>query len=797
MKNLFSLRSTTNRLLLTAAMSAAMSTGALAGDANGNLFARWFQYRPFKRIASIPVFENTDIDEETVAEIVDATDDGTLLVYTDGATGNIGFVDITDPYQPQADGVVGVAGEPTSVAVIGDYALAAINTSDDFVNPSGELVVIDIASRTIRRSIDLGGQPDAVAISPDGRYAGVIIENERDEDLGDGEPPQLPGGFVVIVDLAGDVADWTTRTVDLTGVCDLFPEDPEPEYIDINALNVAVVTCQENNHIILIDMVGGSVIWDYPAGTVDLTNVDDNENDLIELDAALNDVPREPDAVAWTSLLTFATADEGDLFGGSRGFTTFLTWGLPLFQPGNALEHTVVRLGHYPENRSENKGNEPEGVEVGRYGLNQLLFVGSERSSVIFVYDLGFGFLIGNAYPRLVQVLPAGGVGPEGLLAIPHRDLFVAACEEDSRDDKIRSVISIYKRGDDTNYPTVRSANRADGLPIPWAALSGMAALGDQRTVYTVHDSFYRKSRAYRMDVSTVPAVIEEEIVLHDAHDVLIDALNDLKAQLPGTDDFDPDDAVNGDGTVNLDLEGIAIGKVGGWLASEGAGNLEDGVSDLDDQPFASPNMLVHAMPNGVITDVVMLPLHLTRNQLRFGFEGVAVMGQPGHEVLYVAFQRAWQDAGDPGNRARIGRYDTATDAWTFAYYPLDAPTSANGGWVGLSELTHLGDGVFAVVERDNQGGPDAAIKRIYTFSVDGVEFMDDGDVPDFDVVAKSLARDLLVEGDFDVTGGLVPEKIEGMAVLPNGDVLIVNDNDGVDDNNGETQLLRLGDIVE
>ena len=32
---------------------------------------------------------------------------------------------------------------------------------------------------------------------------------------------------------------------------------------------------------------------------------------------------------------------------------------------------------------------------------------------------------------------------------------------------------------------------------------------------------------------------------------------------------------------------------------------------------------------------------------------------------------------------------------------------------------------------------------------------------------------------------------------MANGDVLIINDNDGVDDISGETQLLNLGNIVK
>ena len=47
-------------------------------------------------------------------------------------------------------------------------------------------------------------------------------------------------------------------------------------------------------------------------------------------------------------------------------------------------------------------------------------------------------------------------------------------------------------------------------------------------------------------------------------------------------------------------------------------------------------------------------------------------------------------------------------------FYPLDDVESQYGGWVGLSDITNVGEGEYLVLERDNQGGPDAAIKRIY-----------------------------------------------------------------------------------
>ena len=744
---------------------------------------------PFQRVASFPVFQNTDVDDETVAEIVTATEDGMMLIYTDSETENLGFVDIADPHNPVAAGIVALGGEPTSVAVKGGYALVCINTSADFVNTSGDLLVIDIASRQIVRTLPLGGQPDSIAVSPNGRYAAICIENERDEDLGSGEPPQLPAGFLVIADLDGDPSQWGLRNVDLTGVADLYPHDPEPEYVDINAFNIAAVSLQENNHCVLVSLWDGRVLYDFPFGSVDLTQVDNNENDLIEQTADLMDVPREPDALTWTSLFTLATADEGDLFGGSRGFTTFSFFGFPLYRAGNTVEHLAARIGHYPENRSENKGTEPEGIEYGRFHGAKYLFVGSERGNFVLVYELLGGPFLANSDPVLRQALPTG-VGPEGLLAIPSRDLFVVACEVDDRGDKIRSTVMIYENSGQGNYPEIISRSRPDGTPIPWSALSGLATRTQGNQLFAVHDSFYQQSRFFTLRPrNNGPAQLRRETLLTDENGVMLQALNDLKAHLPNTPDFDPTAIVNGDGTVNLDLEGIEAAGFGRmWFASEGRGNLENGVSDPGDRPFESPNMLVRTTSEGVIEEVIFPPLEVTQNQLRFGFEGVAIRGRH----VYVAFQRAWQDAGDPSDRARIGRYDRLADTWDFAHYPLDTPTSDAGGWVGLSEITHLGGRDFAVIERDNQGGPDAAIKRIYSFSVLGVDWKTADQVANFEVLNKTLQADLIAMNAYGYTGGPVPEKLEGLAVLRNGTVVVVNDNDGVDDNNGETRLLRL-----
>ncbi|MAS34895.1 MAG: alkaline phosphatase [Anaerolineaceae bacterium] len=709
----------------------------------------------FNRIASIPVYLNTDIESETVAEIIASSPDGNTLVYTDAASESVGFVDITDPAAPAALSSLDMGGEPTSVAVLGELAYAAVNTSQTFTEPSGTLFVINVADQSVVSEYDLGGQPDSVAISPDGAYVAVVIENERDEDFEDGEPPQLPGGSLVIF----DTADESLRNVDLTGIADLFPEDPEPELVDINSQNLAVVTLQENNYIVLVDLPSGEVTGSFSAGTVDLEQIDTAEDGVITLNSSLAGVPREPDAVAWISDSMFATADEGDLFGGSRGFTIFNTDGEVVYDAGNTVEHIAARLGHYPEARSDAKGSEPEGVEFGAYESGDYLFVGLERSSLVLVYRIGED----AAAPEYVQALPAG-VGPEGLLAIPSRDLFVVASETDSPGG-IRSIVSIYQLQEGpANYPTITAADNEDGTPITWGALSGLAADPmDASTVYTIRDSFYGSSSVYVVDASSQPAVITDEIFLMDSNGV-------LAAVAP--------DQVNDDGTVNLDSEGITVRAGGGfWIASEGGGDFGN-----EDNPVTSLNLLVGVAEDGTIDAVVTLPDDVNARQNRWGYEGVASTGEAGSEVLYVVIQREFQD--ELAGHVRIGRYDVAADEWGFYYYPLD---TAETGWVGLSEITALDDETFLIVERDNQADVTAALKAVYQISVAGVEPLAEGDFP---VLEKTLVHDLLP--DLASTGGAVIEKIEGFAVLADGTAVIVTDNDGVDDSNGETQFMRI-----
>ncbi|PUA30939.1 MAG: alkaline phosphatase [Cellvibrio sp. 79] len=725
----------------------------------------------FNRIATLQscmqINATCNTSDETAAEIVAASTDGMTLVYTDALKKQIGFVDIVNPSQPKPTGVLAMGGEPTSIAVKGANALVAVNTSADFVNVSGKLAIVDIATKTVIHNIDLGGQPDSVAVSPDGKYALVVIENERDESLNGGLPPQLPAGKLVIVDLtAAAPTAWTTRNVDLTGIATLYPSDPEPEFVDINSDNIAVVTLQENNHIALINLATGAIVRHFSAGSVDLVNVDltDDRPAVIKPVEVQNARLREPDGVSWINNEYFATANEGDLNGGTRGFTIFNTQGDVVWDSGSELDDLTIRFGHYQDRRSDAKGNEPENIELGIFGNERFLFVNSERSSLVFVYDLA-----DPKKPVFKQALPASAA-PEGGLAIPSRNLLAVASESDLRNVAIRAGINLYSYNMQApQYPTVQSINRPNGSPIPWSALSALSADAiNPKTLYSIEDSFFGQNRIFTLDVSSKPALVVGETKIMDTNNVF--ATSGINADLPSFSNAELAAMINADKSVNLDPEGLAQAADGGfWIASEGSGAAADAKSS---------NLIFKTDVYGVIQSVIGLPASVNALQTNNGFEGIAEY----NNSLYLAFQRAWNGEANP----RIGIYDLASQTWKFVFYPLDAYSSQYaGGWVGLSEITSIGNGEFMVLERDNRGGPDASIKRLYKINLQTVT--------DGQTITKTLIND--IKPVLGSTKGTLLEKVEGTALMANGDVYIVTDNDGVNDHSGETQLINLGKL--
>jgi sugar lactone lactonase YvrE len=700
------------------------------------------QAQTFNRVSSFPVPANlpNGTDHETSSEIVTASDDGMTLIYSDSPLGAVGMVDISDPAAPRAKGVVMVDGEPTSVKAHERKVYAAVNTSESYANPSGYLAIVDIDGGALAKSCDLGGQPDSIAMAHDASFLAVAIENERDEDLNDGVIPQMPAGYVAIIPMKDGAPDCEAMIrADVTGLAGVAPEDPEPEFVDVNAAGEIAVTLQENNHIVVLDR-SGAVLSHFSAGAVDLEDVDLKRDGAIRPTQAQPGRLREPDAIKWLDGDRLVAANEGDYEGGSRGFTIWSKAGDVLWESGSSFEHEVIRVGHYPDKRSRAKGVEPEGLEVASFDGQTYIFVLSERGSVVGVYrDTG-------AAPEFVQLLPSG-IAPEGAVAIPARGLLATANEADLREDGLApSHVMLFALGQGApSYPTLVSGDDAEGRPIGWGAISGM--VGDGMVpgrIYAVNDSvFGGQPTIFAIDATQTPARI-------------VQAMPVLRGGFPAQ---------------KLDVEGIALDGEGGfWLASEGRADR------------LIPNALYRVSgETGEIVEEVAFPAELAAHETRFGAEGVTRIG----DTLWIAIQREWGD--DPAGQVKLLAYNVKEKAWGAVRYPLEPKGE---GWMGLSEITAHGDRLF-VVERDNQFADRAAVKRVYEIPVAQLEPAPLGGA--LPVVTKALVRDLIP--DLKAWNGYVVDKVEGFAVDATGEAFVSTDNDGVDDSSGETFFWSIGKL--
>ncbi len=107
---------------------------------------------------------------------------------------------------------------------------------------------------------------------------------------------------------------------------------------------------------------------------------------------------------------------------GARSFTIWTASGDMVYDSGSEIARKTLELTptvfNGGDGRSDDKGAEPESVEVLKVGDRYLLFVGLERNDQVLVYDIS-----NPSSPKFLDLLStAGDEGPEGLLAIPAAD---------------------------------------------------------------------------------------------------------------------------------------------------------------------------------------------------------------------------------------------------------------------------------------------------------------------------------------------------------------------------------------
>ena len=433
-------------------------------------------------LLAIPAAASAALDIETQAaftptakpEIVDVTPDETKMIATQG--NQVGVWDVTTPTAPVLRGLAPASTTDifnvSSVAVVSNrYALAAAQV-DNLASGGAErdeLWVIDMqpSTPTVLRRIEVADWPDSIAVSPDKTFAAVAIENECEglprhapgstapaawssatPSLGTWDPLATPcwgktggptaTGSIEVIDISNaDPANWTVaRSVTVPADPDLTDNtDVQPEFIDINSANKAAVTFQENNGVGILDLATGN--WDniWSAGSPSFFT-DTTDDAQLVFTTALASTPREPDAVKWISGGThLMTANEGEAanadnvdevpaVGGARGYTTWTPGGIPLADVNSAYERTLADFGLVSDDRSDNRGPEPEGLDVATVDSTEFAFLNNERSRAVSMIDLS-----NVLNPRFVGLAPTGEE-PEGVTVLPTKKFVITANEE-------------------------------------------------------------------------------------------------------------------------------------------------------------------------------------------------------------------------------------------------------------------------------------------------------------------------------------------------------------------------------
>ena len=398
-------------------------------------------------------------------------------------------------------------------------------------------------------------------------------------------------------------------------------------------------------------------------------------------------------------------------------------------------------MGHYPDFRNK-KGVEPEGLEVATFGDDQYIFVAEERSSLIAVYkDTG-------AEPEYVQTLPSG-ISPEGLVAIPSRNLLATANEVDLREDGLGgSHVMLYELAEgEAAYPQIVSDARrrrpSDRL--------GRAFGRRRRCRKAGHALCRQRQRALRRAGD-----------LHDRRDRQAGPHRQEDRHHP---------------QWRAGAEARPRRHHAGWRR-----RLLAGLGRRHRQADAACAATT-SMPTARSRTRSLIPAALLAGEIRSGSEGIARSAT----TLWIAIQREWKD--DEKGLVKLRRLQHRHRGMGRRALPA---RSRAGRWLGrpLAKSPSHGDYAY-IVERDNQIAGKAGLKAIYRVPVSElVPAALGGELP---VVSKELVRDLVP--DLKANNGYVVDKVESFAIDAAGTGYVITDNDGVDDSSGETFFWSIGKV--
>ena len=307
--------------------------------------------------------------------------------------------------------------------------------------------------------VTVGALPDMLTFTPDGTR--VIVANEGEPSSYGQPGSVDPEGSISVIDVAtlsvqtadfsafnGQASVLQTAGVRLFGPGASVAQDLEPEYIAIAPDGgTAFVALQENNALAVVDLSGAApVITDVlalgfkdhgaPGNGLDPSDRDGginigtygnlrgmyqpdgivavevngktliisaNEGDAREYDGFQEETrlgkPDPLNRINVTDSPGISNPDGKDYSFGARSFSIWDDSGNLLYDSGDRIEQILATQfpSLWDDGRSDNKGPEPEAVEVGMVDGTLMLFVALERYGGIMAFDMT-GFSSDNIF---------------------------------------------------------------------------------------------------------------------------------------------------------------------------------------------------------------------------------------------------------------------------------------------------------------------------------------------------------------------------------------------------------------
>lgn len=349
----------------------------------------------------------------------------------DGEDGGVAFFDLDAGAGDAPTAVVTTGNLPDMVTFSKDGTRAFVANEGeptDASDPAGSVSVIDLADMSVTTvGFDaFDDQPEALEAAGVRLFPGKLPSTDFEpEYIAEG----ADGNLYVTLQEANAVAVFDPATMAFTTILPLgtsdhgargFGIDPsdKDDAIDIHRVPVeglrmpdAIATAELNGRTYVLTANEGDDRGDYDEDG-DAARVGDI------LDGEVAGVSIDPDAYTAAELADLARLNvsiiDGDTDGdgdidqlhsyGARSFTIYNAKGKVVFDSGDDFERIIARErapnafnnDDFPsgdadaidENRSDNKGPEPEAIAVGEVDGKTLAFIGLERDGGIMVYDI-------------------------------------------------------------------------------------------------------------------------------------------------------------------------------------------------------------------------------------------------------------------------------------------------------------------------------------------------------------------------------------------------------------------------